>query len=53
MPIPFNEPPKKPEGGWWKSIPGQAAIVVIGFGVLMIICALLGIIGPYGPAPTP
>ena len=44
MPL-FFDPPPRPTN-WWKSLPGQAAILVITGGVIVIVLALTGIIGP-------
>lgn len=42
---PLSQPPAPPTS-WWKSIPGQLALVVILGGGFVILLGLLGIIGP-------
>ena len=43
MHVPMSEPPKKPTN-WWRTVPGQTAILVVCAGVLLILCQLLGIV---------
>ena len=43
--MPFSTPPPAPTS-WWKTIPGQLALVAFLFGAIVILCGLMGIIGP-------
>jgi hypothetical protein len=41
----LSTPPEKPTN-WWRTIPGQLAIVAMLGGLVLILCALFGAIGP-------
>jgi hypothetical protein len=43
--IPLSTPPVRP-ANWWKSLPGQAAILAMAIGVIVIALGLFGVIGP-------
>lgn len=43
--VPFSQPPEQPTS-WWKTVPGQLALVAMLFGGIVILCGLLGVIGP-------
>ncbi|MDG4821287.1 hypothetical protein O7635_05395 [Asanoa sp. WMMD1127] len=48
MKIPFAEAPAKEKPtNWWKTVPGQGAIVVIAGGAFLILMAVVGVIGPH------
>lgn len=38
---PLSEPPRKPTN-WWKTIPGQLAILTMIIGAVLILCQLSG-----------
>lgn len=43
--MPFAQPPRAPRT-WWGTIPGQAAILAIIGGVIVILLGFAGVIGP-------
>lgn len=43
--MPLSGPPPKPTS-WWKTVPGQLALVVMLFGGIVIFCGLVGVLGP-------
>lgn len=45
MRMPLSTPPPAPTS-WWKTIPGQLALVVILGGALVIALGLMGVLGP-------
>lgn len=45
MKAPLSEFPQKPTS-WWKSVPGQLALVAMLIGAIVILLALGGFIGP-------
>lgn len=47
--VPFSRPPVR-SANWWKSVPGQLAIVVMVGGLIFILCRLGGVFDtPSGP----
>lgn len=42
---PLSNPPPKPTS-WWKTIPGQLALVAMFVGGIVIVLGLAGVIGP-------
>jgi hypothetical protein len=44
--VPFSRPPA-PATSWWKTIPGQLALVAMLVGAIVIFLGLIGAIGPY------
>jgi hypothetical protein len=46
MRFPLSDPPKKPTS-WWKSIPGQLAILVMIGALIWIILGATGVISTY------
>jgi hypothetical protein len=47
MPAPLSSPPPRPTN-WWRTIPGQLAILVVAFGVVLILCQVLGVVDVRG-----
>lgn len=43
--FPLSQPPTKPSN-WWKSVPGQLAIMVMAIGLFVILLGAFGVIGP-------
>jgi hypothetical protein len=49
--FPFSTPPAKHTTNWWKTIPGQLAIVVIGAALFLILIVATGVIHVEGVYP--
>lgn len=44
--MPLAQPPAQPRT-WWGTIPGQAAILVMIGGVIVILLGVAGVLGPH------
>lgn len=45
--FPLSTPPSKDQPtNWWKSVPGQISIVIIGFGLFIVCLIGTGIVDP-------